>query len=90
MQLTTTKEMLKDLLKKSVVEFKFKKTDGSERILKGTLASDIVPVYEKKTERKKRENDNVLAVWDIEKDEFRSFRINSLISYQALEEGYEL
>ena len=85
-----TKQLLKELLQKKVVEIKFKKKDGSERLMKCTLLSDIVPVYEKKTDRKKKENEDTLAVWDIEKDSFRSFKVDSVISYQALEEGYEL
>ena len=85
-----TKQLLKELLQKKVVEIKFKKKDGSERLMKCTLLSDIVPVYEKKTDRKKKESEDTLAVWDIEKDSFRSFKVDSIISYQALEEGYEL
>jgi hypothetical protein len=85
-----TKQLLKELLQKKVVQIKFKKKDGSERLMKCTLLSDIVPVYEKKTDRKKKENEDTLAVWDIEKDSFRSFKLDSIISYQALEEGYEL
>lgn len=84
------KQHLQTLLKKHIVEIKFNKKDGSERLMKCTLLEDIVPKYEKKTERSKKPNDNMLSVWDIERDGFRSFKLDSLISYQAIEEGYEL
>jgi len=85
-----TKEKIKDLLKKKVVNVKFKKQDGSERVMKCTLLSDLVPVYEKKTERTRPENEEALAVWDLEKGAFRSFKIDSVLEYYAIEEGYEL
>jgi hypothetical protein len=84
------KDTLKDLLKRKVVKITFKKKDGSERVMNCTLHEDIVPVYEKKTERVKKTNDDVIAVWDLDKDAFRSFKLESLINYSIVEEGYEL
>ena len=84
------KNELKQLLKKKTVEIKFKKKDGSDRTMTCTLVSDVVPVYEKKTERTRPENDNVLAVWDLDKEAFRSFKLDSIIEYKVLQEGYEL
>jgi hypothetical protein len=85
-----TKDALKDLLKRKTVKITFKKKDGTERVMNCTLHEEVVPVYEKKTERVKKTNDDVLAVWDLDKDAFRSFKLDSLIDYQILEEGYEL
>lgn len=84
------KNELKQLLKKKTVEIKFKKKDGSDRTMNCTLVSDAVPVYEKKTERTRPENDNVLAVWDLDKEAFRSFKLDSIIEYKVLQEGHEL
>ena len=86
----TNKNELKQLLKKKTVEIKFKKKDGSDRTMNCTLVSDVVPVYEKKTERTRPENDNVLAVWDLDKKAFRSFKLESIIEYTVLQDGYEL
>ena len=58
--------------------------------MKCTLLSDLVPVYEKKTERIRPEKEETLAVWDLEKEAFRSFKVDSVIEYSVLEEGYEL
>ena len=86
----TDKQTLKDVLKRKVVKIKFKKKDGSERLMKCTLLSDLVPVYEKKTQRIKPKNEETLAVWDLDKEAFRSFKLDSVIDYSILEEGYEL
>jgi len=86
----TTKNSLRTLLKEHIVTVKFKKQDGTERTMKCTLLSDLVPVYEKKTERIKLENEETLAVWDLEKKAFRSFKVDSVIDYHVVEEGYEL
>jgi hypothetical protein len=84
------KQDLTNLLKENVLQVTFTKKDGTERVMTCTLLKDIVPKYEKKTEKVKKINENVLSVWDIEKDSFRSFKADSIISYQVLEEGYEL
>ena len=64
----------------------FKKKDGEVRTMKCTLASSIVPKYERKTtaesnqaDRERKVNENIVAVWDIEKQGWRSFDINAVI-----------
>jgi hypothetical protein len=86
----TTKEQLKELLSEYILIVEFNKADGSKRTMKCTLMENMVKPHVKKTERPKKPNDDVLSVWDVEKDAFRSFRLDSLISYQKIEEGYEL
>ena len=79
----TTKENLKTLLKQNVMNISFKKVDGTERKMVCSLMESIVPPYESKdSTQKKQENENVLPVWDLEKNAFRSVRIESLIEYQ--------
>jgi hypothetical protein len=84
------KQDLQTLLRKHVVIINFRKKDKTERVMKCTLLSDLVPIYEKKTERTRPENEGALAVWDLEKEAFRSFKIDSVIDYHVVEEGYEL
>ena len=84
------KPEIKDLLQTKILRVKFTKTDGTERDMICTLKSDLLKEHVNKTDRKKKENENVLSVWDVEKDAFRSFRLDSLISYSVVEEGYEL
>lgn len=57
----------------------FTKKDGSERVMNCTLRSDMLPaveIKEDKTPRKK--NDNVLSVYDLEANGWRSFTISSV------------
>jgi hypothetical protein len=85
------KEQIKQLLSKHVVSISFKKVDGTERKMLCSLKKDILPIVEsKETTKKKPENENVLPVWDLEKNAFRSFRLDSLTNYSIVEEGYEL
>jgi hypothetical protein len=49
-----------------------------------TLKDSIIVPHEKKTDRVKTENNNVMAVWDAEKNAWRSFKIDSIISFQPL------
>lgn len=56
----------------------FTKVDGSERTMQCTLKEDKVIPYEKKTDRVRPENTEVLRVWDLEKNEWRGFRLDSI------------
>ena len=81
-----TKQNLKEVFSKNVVNITFKKVDGSERVMKCTLDPKFLSVQEtKSTSKKKVENDNVLPVWNLEEQAFRSFRVDSLISYETVE-----
>lgn len=64
------------LLHNRIVEFYFKKTDGTVRQAFGTLKDDLIGEI-KGTGRKS--NDNVQVYWDTEKSEFRSFKKCNLI-----------
>ena len=66
------------VLKEQPVDLKFEKKDGSVRKMKATLKSDMVVEYEKKTDKEKVVNEEVLSVFDLDKNEWRSFRLESL------------
>lgn len=76
---------LKTTLKENFVNIRFTKTDGTERKMLCTLKETELPKVEKDIEQKreKKPNENVLAVWDLEKKAFRSFRLNSIIDYNV-------
>lgn len=75
------KDTLKANLQNGTGTIVFTKADGSERTMKCTLKSDLLPVVEIKEGAKvKVENPEVLSVWDIENSGWRSFRIDSIIS----------
>jgi len=79
-----------ELAQRGIIRVVFTKTDGSERIMKCTLHPDLLPVddrYDQSiVEKTRKENPNILAVWDVEKHEFRSFRINSIVSIDYLQD----
>lgn len=56
----------------------FEKKDGTLRELRCTLKD--VPEYERKTDREvlRKTNEEVMSVFDLEKEEWRSFRIDSV------------
>jgi len=76
---TVSKTNIMNMLHNGIINIKFTKTDGSERTMKCTLIDSIVKPYEKKTDKEKTINENILSVWDIEKDAWRSFRLDSVL-----------
>ena len=74
-----SKSNILNLLKQGVIEVKFKKVDGSERVMKCTLLESYVKPHEKTTDREKKVNEDVISVWDVEKEGWRSFRYDSVI-----------
>jgi len=74
-----TKENLINLLQDNTLTILFRKVDGTERIIKCTLQESVVKPHEKKTDRVKKVNDNIISVWDIENEGWRSFRYDSVL-----------
>jgi hypothetical protein len=74
-----------NLLKENTVFVTFDKRDGSERTMKCTLMDGVVVPHEKTTDRVKEPNPNVLPVWDIDSDAWRSFRLDTIkhVSYNV-------
>lgn len=75
-----SKSNIERLLKDTIIEVKFKKTDGTERLMKCTLLPQYIEPSEKKTDREKKINEDVISVWDVEKSGWRSFRYDSVIA----------
>ncbi len=69
---------LSGVLKEGNVSLTFNKKDGTERVMLATLNEKIVPKYEKKTDREKKKTLESMSVFDVEKNEWRSFRLDSL------------
>lgn len=79
-------KFLNDLLHSKVEHavVTFTKADGTERVLQCTLNPEYIPVSESKNTRKS--SDEVMVVYDIEKDAWRSFRKDSVIKVEKSEE----
>jgi hypothetical protein len=70
---------LKKLLKAGVVEFSYKKKDGSVRKAKGTLKDELLPETDKDDERKKNISKDCFYYYDLKRDDFRCFLKDNFI-----------
>jgi hypothetical protein len=80
-------EILEDTLKTSIVTVKFTKKNGEERVMKCTKCipkmQEVNPEFTLSvSDKPKKKNENVLAVYDTEKLGWRSFRKDSIISFE--------
>ncbi len=66
--------------RQGVITVRFTKKNGDERTMKCTLLSEYLPQQKDIEEISTKENSNLLAVWDVEANGWRSFRIDSVIS----------
>ena len=69
-------EWLSGVLHAGPVSVSFIKKDGSERTMLCTLQEDKVVYGEKKTDRVKTVSQETLPVFDLNKNEWRSFRLD--------------
>lgn len=75
------RKWLLGLLETEVVEIEFMKKDGTPRVMKCTLQEDFLPEYDGVILiDKDRWKKDALSVFDIEKNDWRSFRWDSVKS----------
>jgi WYL_2, Sm-like SH3 beta-barrel fold len=77
---------LKKILLENVVDVTFTKKDGTLRTMQCTLMSQYLPVIEKQEDNEaktKKQSEESIAVWDLDKKAWRSFRIDSIISHSV-------
>jgi hypothetical protein len=72
------RDWLISLLRSGPVNVTFTKSDGTERLMTCSLREDLVQQYERKTDKVKTVNESILPVFDIQKQEWRSFRWDSI------------
>jgi hypothetical protein len=73
------KDWLKSILNDGVATIIFNKADGTERVMKCTLDRKVVPqVVKEETKKTKAISDDVLPVYDVEAQGWRSFRWDSI------------
>lgn len=75
------REDLKDLLASNKAVVTFKKTNGELRVMSCTLQSDFLPPLKGSNHKRSEE---VLPVWDLEKEDWRSFRLDSVQEVKVL------
>lgn len=80
-----TVEEYKSVLKEQILNVEFTKADGSIRKMRCSLRPDDLPAVEasKSEASTKKPSTEVVAVWDLDAQGWRSFRIDSVKSYSA-------
>jgi hypothetical protein len=76
---------LKENLSKCIAKVVFNKSDGTVRMMNCTLMADYLPMViseEQVAHVPRKQNDDVLAVWDLDNSAWRSFRLDSIIEVQ--------
>lgn len=76
-------EALKKALSEGIVHLSFKKKDGTIREMRATTMPDVVQPLIKPNAAHRTPNPDVCVVVDVEKNEFRSFRWDSIISWEV-------
>lgn len=86
--MTFNKEQVAYHLKTMTATVTFEKADGSTRVMNCTLMPQYLPSAKPLDENVKhlprKENDNVLAVWDLDNQGWRSFNIDSIINIEYI------
>lgn len=72
------RDWVRDLASRQIIEVTFTKVDGSTRVLLGTLDPDEIPADKAPKGTGKAENPMVVALFDVEAQDWRSFRIDSI------------
>lgn len=82
------KSYLKEQLSKHIAYVVFIKADGTNREMTCTLMENYIPDQKEYNVRHvpRRDNDDVLAVWDIDNKGWRSFRLDSIIEIHYIKE----
>jgi len=82
---TFDKQSLYNLLSGHVCSVVFEKVNGELRQMKCTLMEDNLPEGYRTTSQTDRSADNFLAVYDLENDGWRGFRVNSVKSITVMD-----
>lgn len=85
--ITKMKEELKPMLVESVCWVCFRKANGDHRVMRGTLKSELLPpkleLVDDKPKVKKASNPDVQNLFDLDINRWRSFRWDSLVTYES-------
>ena len=83
---------IKEILQGGICNVRFTKVDGSSRILRCTLNSNYIPrgdANDKEPIKRRRTpeyvSENVLAVWDLDALQWKSFRVNLVEKVDVLQ-----
>lgn len=72
------KAEIKTKLEAGIATVVFTKADGSERSLKCTLQASMLPARESSEKPQRADNPEVVHVWDVDNNGWRTFRLDSM------------
>jgi hypothetical protein len=86
-----TFQLLREALHAHVVQVQFLKSDGSVRIMQATLREAHLPTQSVTASHAtpRVSSPHVCRVWDLDKQAWRSFRMDSIQSWQIISEHDE-
>jgi hypothetical protein len=79
-----SRKWLTNLLNEYVIEVTFTKKDGTERVMNCTLLEDYLP---ETTDAGRAASLDALSVYDVDKDDWRSFRWDSIKAVKVIVES---
>ena len=78
---------LQTQLQSEILEVTFTKVNGDKRVMNCTLMEEILPsnpTEEAKKDTKKKVNETILSVWDIDAKGWRSFRMDTVTQVRQI------
>ena len=79
----SSKESMVESLHTGVCQVTVEKVDGTKRVMNCTLNQSYLPQTLNESETKRETNPNVVAVWDIDANAWRSLRIESVEDFKT-------
>jgi len=82
--LESKRQGILEALQDGIVDLQFKKVNGDLRNMRGTRKFDLIPEEKHpKTEDKREQNETIVVLFDLEVNDWRSFRVENLVEYRC-------
>jgi len=78
-----TQDFIRNTLINEVVKVSFVKQNGEARDMVCTLREDIIPEEHKPASGKSPKVQGLVSVWDLEKKGWRSFKVDSINTFEV-------
>lgn len=79
------KSNIQNLLRQWEAKITFTKKDGTERVMHCTLKEGVVVPHEKTTDRVKQPKDDLLSVWDMESQGWRTITVPNITVIEVVQ-----
>ena len=75
---------LQTQLRDEILEVTFTKVNGDKRVMNCTLMEGILPSNTTENKTDKKVNEDILSVWDVDANGWRSFRMNAVTQVRQI------